>query len=106
MGSLLAETVEAEKIVHIVQPVKDLFASIFFVSVGMMIDPAMMWEYAVPILILTLLVLSGQVLFGSFSPSYWLSVRSSQLSGAVRPSSSMRELLSRKPTMVMPLEYQ
>ena len=66
MGSLLAETVEAEKIVHIVQPVKDLFASIFFVSVGMMIDPAMMWEYAVPILILTLLVLSGQVLFGSF----------------------------------------
>ena len=66
MGSLLAETVEAEKIAHIVQPVKDLFASIFFVSVGMMIDPAMMWEYAVPILILTLLVLSGQVLFGSF----------------------------------------
>ena len=40
MGSLLAETVEAEKIAHIVQPVKDLFASIFFVSVGMMIDPA------------------------------------------------------------------
>ena len=66
MGSLLAETVEAGKIAHIVQPVKDLFASIFFVSVGMMIDPAMMWEYAVPILILTLLVLSGQVLFGSF----------------------------------------
>ena len=45
---------------------KDVFASIFFVSVGMMIDPAMMWEYAVPILTLTLLVLSGQVLFGSF----------------------------------------
>ena len=66
MGSLLAETVEAGKIAHIVQPVKDLFASIFFVSVGMMIDPAMMWEYAVPILTLTLLVLSGQVLFGSF----------------------------------------
>lgn len=66
MGSLLAETVEVEKISHIVQPVKDLFASIFFVSVGMMIDPTMMWEYAVPILILTLLVLSGQVLFGSF----------------------------------------
>ena len=66
MGSLLAETVEAGKIAHIVQPIKDLFASIFFVSVGMMIDPAMMWEYAVPILTLTLLVLSGQVLFGSF----------------------------------------
>ncbi len=66
MGSLLAETIEADKIAHIVQPVKDLFASIFFVSVGMMIDPAMMWEYAIPILILTLLVMCGQVLFGSF----------------------------------------
>ena len=46
MGSLLAETVEAEKIAHIVQPVKDLFASIFFVSVGMMIDPAMISPYS------------------------------------------------------------
>ena len=49
MLSLIHISVEAEKIVHIVQPVKDLFASIFFVSVGMMIDPAMMWEYAVPV---------------------------------------------------------
>lgn len=50
MGSLLAETDKAEEIAHIVQPVKDLFASVFFVSVGMMIDPAMIWEYAVPVL--------------------------------------------------------
>lgn len=66
MGSLLAETDKAEEIAHIVQPVKDLFASVFFVSVGMMIDPAMIWEYAVPVFILTALVLCGQVLFGSF----------------------------------------
>lgn len=66
MGSLLAETMQAEKIESIVQPVKDLFAAIFFVSVGMMIDPHMILEYAVPILILTLLVLFGQVFFGSF----------------------------------------
>lgn len=66
MGSLLAETIEADKIGHIVQPVKDLFASVFFVSVGMMIDPLMIWEYFIPILILTLLVLTGQVFFGSF----------------------------------------
>lgn len=66
MGSLLAETIEADKIARIVQPVKDLFASIFFVSVGMMVEPSVMLEYAVPILILTVLVLCGQVLFGSF----------------------------------------
>lgn len=66
MGSLLAETVESEKIVQIVQPVKDLFGAIFFVSVGMMVDPGIIWQYAVPILVLTLLVLVGQVFFGSF----------------------------------------
>lgn len=65
MGSLLAETVESEKIVRIVQPVKDLFGAIFFVSVGMMIDPALIAEYIVPILVLTLLVLVGQSCFGT-----------------------------------------
>lgn len=45
MGSILAETMEAEKIEHLVRPVKDLFAAIFFVSVGMLIDPGMIWEY-------------------------------------------------------------
>lgn len=65
MGSLLAETVEAGKIKCVVQPVKDLFAAIFFVSVGMMIELGMIWEYIVPILVLTLLVLIGQVFWGS-----------------------------------------
>ena len=41
MGSILAETIEAEKIERLVKPVKDLFAAIFFVSVGMMVDPGM-----------------------------------------------------------------
>ena len=65
MGSLLAETIESERISRIVQPVKDFFAAIFFVSVGMMIDPAVIAEYIVPIIILTLLVLAGQSLFGT-----------------------------------------
>ncbi len=64
MGSLLAETIESERINQVVQPVKDLFAAVFFVSVGMMIDPVVIAEYVVPILILTLLVLCGQTLFG------------------------------------------
>lgn len=66
MGSLLAETVVSDKIRQVFQPVKDLFGAIFFVSVGMMIDPAMIWQYGLPILLLTVLVLAGQSCFGTF----------------------------------------
>lgn len=66
MGSILAETIEAEHIEHLIKPVKDLFGAIFFVSVGMLIDPALLWEYKIPILILTLVVMVGQILFASF----------------------------------------
>ena len=66
MGSILAETVEAEHIEHLIKPVKDLFGAIFFVSVGMLIDPALLWEYKIPILILTCVVMVGQILFASF----------------------------------------
>ena len=62
MGSLLAETIEAEKIEKLVKPVKDLFAAIFFVSVGMMIQPDLLIEYLIPICILTILVIVGQSL--------------------------------------------
>ena len=65
MGSLLAETIEAEKIEKLVKPVKDLFAAIFFVSVGMMIQPDLLIEYLVPICILTILDIIGQIFFGS-----------------------------------------
>lgn len=66
MGSILAETIEAETIDRLVNPVKDLFGAIFFVSVGMMVDPAMIVEYAVPILVITLAVILGQAVFGTF----------------------------------------
>lgn len=66
MGSLLAETSVSERIVRVVQPVKDLFGAVFFVSVGMMIDPAIIADYILPILLLTVLVLVGQSLFGTF----------------------------------------
>lgn len=66
MGSILAETIEAEKIGRLVKPVKDLFAAIFFVSVGMMVDPGMIVTYAWPIIVITLTVLIGQAVFGSF----------------------------------------
>lgn len=66
MGSILAETIEAEHIDHLIKPVKDLFGAIFFVSVGMLIDPALLWQYKIPILILTVVVMAGQIIFASF----------------------------------------
>ena len=63
MGSILAETLEAEHIERLVKPVKDLFGAIFFVSVGMMVDPAMIAQYWLPILVITLTVVLGQPLF-------------------------------------------
>lgn len=65
MGSILAETIEAEHIDKLVRPVKDLFGAIFFVSVGMMVDPAMIVKYASPILAITLTVLAGQATFAT-----------------------------------------
>lgn len=60
MGSILAETTKAEKVEHLLKPVKDLFGAIFFVSVGMMIDPQAIVEYKWPVLIVTLLTLFGK----------------------------------------------
>jgi CPA2 family monovalent cation:H+ antiporter-2 len=62
MGSILAETAQGERIESLVKPVKNLFAAIFFVSVGMMIDPGVLKEFAQPILIITLIVMIGMPL--------------------------------------------
>jgi len=67
MGSILAETVEAEHIEKLVEPVKNLFGAIFFVSVGMLVDPNIIMEYALPIMALVLTILVGQGIFGSIS---------------------------------------
>ncbi len=65
MGSILAETTSAEKIEHSLKPVKDLFGAIFFVSIGMMIDPVSMYEYRWEILGVTLLLIFGKVTFAT-----------------------------------------
>ena len=65
MGSILAETIEADKITTVVEPVKNLFGAIFFVSVGMLVNPAILVSYAVPILVLVLTILVGQAIFGT-----------------------------------------
>lgn len=64
-GSILAGTVKAERIEDLVKPIKDLFGAIFFVSVGMLVNPELIIKYAGPILILTLVTIIGQMVFSS-----------------------------------------
>ena len=65
MGSILAETVEAEQIEHLVAPVKNLFGAIFFVSVGMMVDVNLIIEYIVPIISIIAAVMLGQTILST-----------------------------------------
>lgn len=65
MGSILAETVEAKDIARITMPIRDLFGAVFFISVGMLVDPTILMEYWVPILIITAIVIVGQIVFAS-----------------------------------------
>ncbi len=62
MGSIIAETTSAEKVENIFKPVKDLFGAVFFVSVGMMIDPKVIVDYGLPVFCVTLLTLFGKLL--------------------------------------------
>ena len=62
MGSLIAEAPSAEKIEHLINPVKDLFGAVFFVSVGMLVDPSLLLEYTGPILVLIIVTLIGKLL--------------------------------------------
>lgn len=62
MGSILAETTQAERIEHLIKPVKDLFGAVFFISVGMLIDPQILTEYALPIGIITIVFLIAKTL--------------------------------------------
>ena len=67
MGSILAETIEAERIEKLVEPVKNLFGAVFFVSVGMLVDPQILLDYALPIFTLVMTIIVGQAFFGSLS---------------------------------------
>ena len=65
MGSILSETVEAQKIEHLVSPVKNLFGAIFFVSVGMMVDVALIIEYIIPIICIIAAIMLGQTILST-----------------------------------------
>ena len=63
MGSILAETSESEHIDHIVEPIKNLFGAIFFVSVGMMVAPSVIAEHWAMILLLSVIVIISHIIF-------------------------------------------
>ena len=88
MGSILAETVEAEKIIKLVEPVKNLFGAIFFVSVGMLVDPKILMEYAVPIIALVGTILAGQAIFGTLG----FMLGGESLKSAIRCGFSMAQI--------------
>ena len=66
MGSILAETPIVEKIEKIISPVKDFFGAVFFVSVGLIVNPEMFVEYAKPIVVITIIVVVGQISMTTF----------------------------------------
>src|SRR5690606_14055769 len=61
MGSILAETNQGVKIEHLVNPIKDLFGAVFFVSVGMLIDPAILIEYWLPVTVIIVVTIVGKL---------------------------------------------
>lgn len=65
MGSLIAEAPNAEHIEHLVAPIKDLFGAVFFVSVGMMVNPALLADYALPVAVLVATTILGQLFFAT-----------------------------------------
>ena len=87
-GSLLAGTVHAERVEHLSSGVKDLFGSIFFLSVGMMIDPAMIIKYIVPILIITVVTIVGKLVISSLG----VLLSGQSLSKAVRCGCSLAQI--------------
>jgi len=88
MGSIIAETTSAEKVEHLIKPVKDLFAAVFFVSVGMMIDPRAIAEYGVPVMVVTLLTLVGKL----FSTTLGAMLSGQPLKQSVQVGMSMAQI--------------
>ncbi len=88
IGSVMSETSEVEKINKIVEPVKNLFGAVFFVSVGMLVDPAILVDHALPIIVLVLAIIFGQAVFGTLG--YFISGES--LKSAMRCGFSMAQI--------------
>lgn len=88
MGSIIAETTKAEYIEHLIQPVKNLFGAVFFVSVGMLIDPETLVEYWLPVLIITLVTIFGK----TFSTTMGALISGQPLKQSVQAGMSLAQI--------------
>jgi CPA2 family monovalent cation:H+ antiporter-2 len=88
MGSLLSETFQGARIEHLLKPVRDLFAAIFFVSVGMLIDPGMLREHVLPILLGTVVLLIGKPTFATIGAM----IGGQSLKTAIRAGMSLSQI--------------
>ncbi|HEX3009083.1 MAG TPA: cation:proton antiporter, partial [Bacteroidales bacterium] len=88
MGFILAESTSAEKVEHLIKPVKDLFASVFFVSIGMMIDPVLIMKYGWAVLAVSLLTVFGKL----FSTSVGALLSGQSLKQSVQVGMSMAQI--------------
>ncbi len=88
MGSIIAETTSAEKVEQITKPVKNLFGAIFFVSVGMMIDPQAIMQYGWPVVCVTMLTLFGKL----FSTTLGALISGQPLKQSVQVGMSMAQI--------------
>lgn len=88
MGSLLSETSQGERIEQLIHSVKDLFGAIFFVSVGMLIDPALLAEYILPVILLTCVVIFGKI----FHVTLGALIAGSPLKQSVQAGMSMSQI--------------
>ena len=88
MGSIIAETTSAEKVEHLIKPVKDLFGAVFFISIGMMIDPAAIIEYGIPVICVTFLTLFGKL----FSTTLGALISGQPLKQSVQVGMSMAQI--------------
>ena len=66
IGAIIAEARQIHRIEALMEPVRDMFSAIFFVSIGLLINPVLIWQHAVPILIITVVVVVGQAITCSF----------------------------------------
>lgn len=88
MGSIIAETTKAERIEHLIKPVKDLFGAVFFVSVGMLINPDTLVEYAFPVIAITLLTVFGK----TFSSTIGTLISGQPLKQSVQTGMSLAQI--------------
>lgn len=87
-GSIIGGTVLAEKVEHIIKPIKDMFGAVFFISVGMMIVPDMLVEYIWQILLITVVTIIGQMTFSTLG----ILISGNSLNTAIRGGFSMVQI--------------